>query len=101
MKCKECIIKEKDLDLGNSPILCAFETWRFSIDNWNCWTMDILREQVEWIWNDDNNAWLIPIEDWYLYLQWYKSRWATDKLMVIAEDWCYIPYLEDLKQLLI
>ena len=100
MKCKECIIKEVEWDKDNDPIICAFENWYFSSDNWNCWIMDILRDKVEWIYNDDTSAWLLPFKDWFIYLEWYKSRWTTDKLIVIAEDWFYKPYLEDLTELI-
>ena len=90
MKCKYCIEKEKTWSEDNSPIECAFEEWQFNWNNnWNCWTMDYLREIAEnnSIWNEDQNAWLIPytyetersFETWYIYLEWYKTRCSTDK----------------------
>jgi len=91
MKCIHCIEKEKTWSKWNDPIECAFETGIFSSDNWNCWTMDILRDKAQQneIYNDDMYAWLIAYEVWepfyewyefwYLYLEWYKSRGRTDK----------------------
>ena len=88
-KCKYCLEKEKTWDKWNSPIECAFEKWFFSENNWNCWSMDFLREKVEdnSVYNEDTYAWIIPYniqnkdnEDiWFIYLEWYKSRWRTDK----------------------
>lgn len=83
MKCKRCLKKKKEWSSTSSPIKCAFENWYFSSNNWNCWTMDILREKAEEnrVHNDDRNASLIPYEYWYLYLEWYKDRGATDRLI--------------------
>lgn len=96
MKCKHCIEKEKTWDENNSPIECAFETGVFSPNNWNCWTMDYLRERSEKneVWNDDEFAWLVPYDiefdkedtidewcpstSWYIYIQQYKHRGTTD-----------------------
>lgn len=81
MKCIYC--REKEIDWGewNSKIKCAFESWIFSEDNWNCWMMDKLRDLAEEnsIWSDDMNAWIVSKEWEFIYLEWYKSRWTTDK----------------------
>lgn len=89
--CKYCIEKQKTWSKWNDPIECAFITWVFSDNNWNCWLMDILRDKAgkNEVWNDDMYAWVVPYEiwqlytesyvSWYLYLEWYKSRWKTDK----------------------
>jgi hypothetical protein len=81
MKCNHCIEKQKNWNEWNSDIQCAFENWVFSWNNWNCWTMDYLREKAEEseIWSDDMFAWLIANEWEFIYLEWYKSRWGTDK----------------------
>lgn len=96
MKCIHCIEKEKTWSKWNDPIECAFESGVFSENNWNCWTMDILRDmaQKNEVYNDDMYAWLIAYEFidyeksneywevsliWYLYLEWYKQRGKTDR----------------------
>jgi len=81
MKCKFCKRKEKTWDKSNSPIQCAFEKWIFNENNFNCGTMDFFREVVEecYVWNDDLFAWIVSNKWWFLYLEWYKSRWKTDK----------------------
>ena len=85
MKCKHCIEKEKEWGKDNSEIQCAFESWTFSDHNWNCGTMDFLRDYVEndYMRNNDQYAGVFPYEtdseEWFLYLEWYKSRWETDK----------------------
>lgn len=94
-KCKYCIEKEKNWSKWSDPIECAFENWVFSSDNWNCWTMDYLRSMAERneVWNEDMYASVIPLsfpydtnEYWgYLYLEWYKSRWRTDKCVDMEE----------------
>lgn len=90
--CKYCQEKMKTWSKWNDPIQCAFTTGVFTENNWNCWLMDILRDKAEKseVYNDDMYAWLVPYEYWdpywsnnywfgYLYLEWYKSRWKTDK----------------------
>lgn len=90
MKCKYCKEKEKLWWKNNDTIKCAFENWEdFNEDNWNCWLLDYFREYLNdnYIWNNDQYAWLIPYEVknkdnydfWYIYLEWYKSRWKTEK----------------------
>jgi len=96
MKCNLCIEKEKNWDKSNSPIECAFDNKQktFSSNNWNCWTLEKLRDYFLdtdiTIWNQDQNAGLIPYEIeekgnyeiGYLFLEWYKSRWETEKLLI-------------------
>lgn len=89
MKCNFCIEKEKKWWKWNGEIECAFINWEFNENNWNCWTLDFLREKVEnnSYWNEDIKAWIMPYfiknkkydDIWYIYLEWYKSRWTTDK----------------------
>jgi len=111
-KCKRCLEKEKEWSKEHDPIQCAFDNKEniFNTENWNCWTMDVLREKAmdSEIWNQDQYASLIPYEiqldDWsyiisYLYLEWYKSRGRTEKLLNMEKDW-KIPTLEEIEKII-
>ena len=56
MICTECLIRGKDWE-GSDP-KCAFDNDEklFSTDNWNCATMNKLRERADYHVNDDLNA---------------------------------------------
>ena len=86
MTCKEC------KKLHGEGVECAFEGETFSSDNWNCWTLSILREKY-WQFDDiheslDDYATLIPYtkkyENWFVFMGWYKSRGKTDQLIDMA-----------------
>lgn len=111
MKCNLCIEKEKTWSSKNSPIECAFDNKSkiFSSDNWNCWTLDFFRdyliENETSIWNNDSNWWIIPYhieneknEDiWFIFLEWYKSRWNTEKIIdlnKVNSKWISLSKLE-------
>lgn len=76
MNCSLCIEKKKDWWDGNSEIRCAFSSWVFNPDNWNCWTMDSVREEAEkdYLYRDD--MYYSVVGDFLV--SWYKSRWTTD-----------------------
>ena len=93
MTCKEC----KELHKTGFESECAFEGGAFSSDNWNCWTLNKLREKY-WQFDNiveslDDYATLIPFDiddnSWYyngfVYMKWYKSRWRTDQLEIMTE----------------
>jgi hypothetical protein len=89
----------------SAPIDCAFETGVFSSHNWNCETMNELRDFVDedaeregdktarW-WHDDDNMAIVPIpqnmiEDvqrGMLVMGWYKRRGRTGTALVISDD---------------
>lgn len=87
--CPYCLAKRKLWGEHSSPIKCAFnwEKSSFSSDNWNCWLLDILREEAEqnYTYNDDMYGSVIAMSDHpkveFVYLEWYKSRGTTDKLV--------------------
>lgn len=94
MPCKRCMDREKTWQGGDPR--CAFEHRVFSYDNWNCATMNILRDICEkdmdkhscYPYNNDQRAWLIPAFDMgeFLVLTWYKSRGKTDGAFIIDEE---------------
>ena len=86
--CPACRNRVKDWD-GDDP-KCAFVDGVFSGENWNCATMNALRERVESSsrhavhWNEDVNAALLPAGGGFLLLAWYKSRGRT--LVLFVDD---------------
>lgn len=105
MKCKNCI-EAGQPECFASPRKCAFESGVFSSDNWNCDTMNRLRNIVYnngevcgrssrmfWRCRDDNasasiGVIRIPENDTisgYLVMTWYKGRGRTG-MAVTVED---------------
>jgi hypothetical protein len=94
MACRACIERGKTWD-GADP-KCAFESGVFSHENWNCATMNTLRDICEkemesanhYPYNNDQRAWLFPVFGMgeFLVLTWYKSRGKTDGAFVIDEE---------------
>jgi hypothetical protein len=88
--CPRCKKRGKNWN-GDEP-KCAFESHNkvFSRTNWNCATMNTLREiasQNE-IWNNDVYAALIPWRDnsSFLALSWYKHRGQTGTATILSDD---------------
>lgn len=66
---------------------CAFMDGVFSPENWNCATVNGLRDMAkESVYNDDQNAALVSlINGIYMVLSWYKSRGATEGIWLFRE----------------
>ena len=88
--CKLCETTRKDWD-GDDRV-CAFPDGIFSDDNWNCATVNKLRELAEnyRVYGDDQSIAVIPIPEMkeynsgWLVLNWYKNRGRTDVAQVIS-----------------
>lgn len=77
---------------GSNP-RCAFRTGKYSTDNWNCATMDGLRdlaeEERETYQRDDMNAGsfgFVHFSGGYICMSWYKSRGRTARAIVMRDD---------------
>lgn len=94
MPCKLCRERGKPWH-GDDP-RCAFETGVFSPENWNCATMNALRERARELgttFRDDNAAGSIgcvPVEtddfNGYVVLVWYKDRGRTGNAILLCDD---------------
>jgi len=98
-KCPECVARGKTWD-GDDP-KCAFETGTFNTDNWNCATMNILRniagedrehpiEGCYYRRDDLENATIgvIPCRgdtQGYLVMSWYKRRGKTGQAVIMVD----------------
>ncbi len=88
MKCPRCsaAYSGKVFTAGGVP-RCAFpEGAEFQADNWNCATMNDLRNLVEGrtVYSEDQNAALWPVDGDFLVLGWYKSRGCTELAAVLS-----------------
>jgi len=74
---------------GSDP-KCAFEAEIFNSDNWNCATMNKLRDLAVdcKAYADDQSCAIIPIPDDYEFviLSWYKSRGRTEGAWIVSEE---------------
>jgi hypothetical protein len=94
MVCAMCEERGKTWEGGDPE--CAFRGGYFTHGNWNCATMNALREygletaqrDVETpkhCWNEDQNCLVIPVDDHlglscnFIVLGWYKSRGKTEQ----------------------
>lgn len=94
MACKMCRERGKTW-YGDDP-QCAFESGTFSGDNWNCATMNALRQRARDIGTDmrDDNAaasiGYVPVEtddySGYVVMTWYKDRGETGNAIVVGDD---------------
>lgn len=86
--CKECEKRGKTWS-GDNPV-CAFPMDYFSIDNWNCATIGLLRDIIGESGNNhyDNNENLgvIPHNGMFLVLTWYKNRGRIETLTVFNKN---------------
>lgn len=87
-ECKRC--RERGQTWKGSAPKCAFESEVFSGNNWNCATMNALRELVEdkAVWNDDQYlAMKSTGQGIFIVLSWYKRRGRTEGAWwVFGED---------------
>lgn len=87
--CPRCVSRPKDWK--GSDAVCAFpDGGAFNPDNWNCATMNGLRELAEEEgatrrWNSDHSVAVIPCTDYpdgrggpLIVLGWYKQRGCTE-----------------------
>jgi hypothetical protein len=85
-KCPRCIARGKTWN--GSDATCAFPNGRFVSANWNCATMNALRDATERLraargYTEDQNAALLPWDGHFILLGWYKSRGRTDVARVL------------------
>lgn len=85
MACQMCEERGKTW-AGDDP-RCAFKTGRFSSDNWNCATMNALRDAAEGgdlkRWSEDQWFALLVADGRALALSWYKRRGRTEVCMLL------------------
>lgn len=94
MACRMC--RERGKTWAGDEPRCAFENGLFSRDNWNCATMNALRERAEQlgsVFRDDLAAGSIgcvpfegPDDSGYVVMTWYKDRGATGNAVVLRGD---------------
>lgn len=87
MNCKYCTARGQTWS-GAAPE-CAFTAEKFNTDNWNCATLNHLRDLAETVgkrWRlDDTSFGVVPAYDadgehaGYIALSWYKERGRTDQ----------------------
>jgi hypothetical protein len=92
--CELCEQRGKTWE-GSDPT-CAFVDGTFTTDNWNCATMNRLREIAEehnWTHRDDTasaSIGFIPFEgdeeSGYIVLTWYKRRGQTGNAVVMWDE---------------
>jgi len=92
MDCKRCEqLKKANSAVYDSSRKCAFKLGEFHAENWNCGTMQELREivfdsDIEVYSNDENAAILVApekTESTHVFLAWYKHRGKTS----MAQEW--------------
>lgn len=82
--CPRC--QERGQTWRGSPPVCAFYDGRFTGDNWNCATMNALRDKATSDWNEDNYMGFLrgPNGD-HLIMTWYKRRGRTSDALVVCD----------------
>lgn len=94
---KQCsLCQERGKTWNGSDPACAFKNGVFDTQNWNCATMNALRDIAEHIglyWRDDLSAasfGAVPFEGdkWvgYIVMTWYKNKGATGMAMLMFDD---------------
>jgi len=95
VKCAMCEKRGKTWE--DSDPCCAFEDGRFNRDNWNCATLNALRQisrDIGTYRRDDNadaSIGVIPINEateddmGYIVLTWYKDRGKTGSAIVVDD----------------
>ena len=94
--CKRCVARGQTWP--GDPPKCAFPEGVFVSDNWNCATMNELRDIVYKLatWNEDQYTAAIPLDcGWFIVLGWYKNRGRTELCAVVDEDRIWPATLED------
>ena len=69
---------------------CAFAGDVFSPDNWNCETVNTLRDTAEQLGfkarDEDVSFGFIPAGARYIAVTWYKERGRTSEMLVMGDD---------------
>lgn len=101
MSCPRCTTRVKDWE-GDDP-KCGFnDDGTFTAKNWNCATLNELREQVlHPVYNEDDWVGVVAAPEIkhpngsllvaYVLLRWYKSRGRTDSVLWWANDGTLLP----------
>lgn len=82
-----------------SKIQCAFETGKFSLDNWCCCTLNLIRDlcyegqelhpYINYQYCEDqkyaiiNISYLNEVQGDALWISWYKNRGKTDNMFIL------------------
>lgn len=90
--CKACDRRGKTWEGGDPK--CGFVTDTFDIGNWNCATLNALRDIAESLdvikYQEDCSIAVIPINngeiDGWIVLSWYKRRGRTSSARFICDD---------------
>lgn len=92
--CARCKIRGKPVSFGSEPE-CAFPEGVFSKSNWQCATMNELRNKVEdgdeyltlgsLRVNDQSAALLADDSGQYIVMSWYKNRGRTEGAWLMSE----------------
>lgn len=86
-QCKLC--RTRGQTWVGDPPRCAFALdGKFSSDNWNCATMNELRELAlpTQIWSNNESCGVVPFEDGFIVMTWYKRRGQTGNAIVMLND---------------
>jgi len=69
---------------GMEEIKCAFTSNLFSSDNWNCMTLNALRDiSYKDGFENDQSYTVLKLKDELLFLFFYKNRGKTDSVLLI------------------
>ena len=88
MSCKLCQVRGKTWN-GDNP-KCAFESESFSKDNWNCATLNELRDIAEKnemsFRHNDESIGVIPTGFGFIVMTWYKNRGQTGNALFMLDN---------------
>jgi hypothetical protein len=93
MVCRLCQTRGKTWD-GDDP-KCAFENQQFIDTNWNCATLNKLRNIAEntsscfCTRDDDESIGVIPFDGEFLVMTWYKNRGRVDNAVIMNSGTIY------------
>ncbi len=112
-QCKRCIERGTPKNFGSEPECGFYPTGIFKSDNWNCATLNKLREVIQEKYEDkivysrDERLITIPldhnpedtiIEADFLIVGWYKQRGRTQTALLISEERYYLVKLKEIEQ---
>ena len=94
---RDCpLCKQRGKTWGGDNSKCAFTHFRFSFDNWNCATMNKLRDIAEQIglkWRADfacGSFGAVPFEgeehQGYIVMTWYKEQGTVSNAILVCDD---------------
>jgi hypothetical protein len=92
MTCPLCLSAGKRPPGFATSRRCAFDTGIFVSGNWNCETLNQLRDIAETRHHDDRSIGIIPLpesDEWgsgWIVLTWYKRRGAVGGALWMNED---------------